>query len=39
MTLAVGDALAEFVIESVSAAAMKDWAVFLHDPNPIHLDV
>jgi acyl dehydratase len=39
MTLTVGDALPIFVIPSVSAAAMKDWAVFLHDPNPIHLDV
>src|SRR3546814_8770434 len=28
-----------FVIESVNADAMKEWAVFLHDPNPIHLDV
>jgi acyl dehydratase len=27
------------VIESVSAEAMKEWAVFLADPNPIHLDV
>ncbi len=39
MTYAVGDALPPFVIESVSAAAMKDWAGFLADPNPIHLDV
>jgi acyl dehydratase len=38
MSLRPGDALAEFVIDSVSAAAMKDWAVFLADPNPIHLD-
>lgn len=38
MTCAVGDALPPFVIESVSADAMKDWAVFLADPNPIHLD-
>ncbi|OYY72850.1 MaoC family dehydratase [Sphingomonas sp. 28-63-12] len=39
MTIAVGDALPPFVIDSVSAAAMQDWAVFLTDPNPIHLDV
>jgi len=38
MTLQVGDALPPFVIDSVSAAAMKEWAVFLADPNPIHLD-
>jgi len=35
----VGDPLPPFVIESVSPEAMKDWAVFLADPNPIHLDV
>lgn len=39
MTYNVGDALPPFVIESVSPAAMQDWAVFLADPNPIHLDV
>jgi 3-hydroxybutyryl-CoA dehydratase len=39
MSYAVGDALPPFVIESVSADAMKQWAVFLADPNPIHLDV
>jgi acyl dehydratase len=39
MSFAVGDALPPFVIESVSAEAMKKWAVFLADPNPIHLDV
>lgn len=38
MTLHAGDKLPPFVIESVSAAAMKEWAVFLADPNPIHLD-
>ncbi len=38
MTHAVGDMLPPFVIESVSPDAMKDWAVFLADPNPIHLD-
>lgn len=39
MSYAVGDAIPPFVIESVSPAAMQDWAVFLADPNPIHLDV
>ncbi len=39
MSYAVGDALPPFVIESVSTEAMKQWAVFLADPNPIHLDV
>ncbi len=39
MSYAVGDALPPFVIDSVSPEAMKDWAVFLADPNPIHLDV
>lgn len=39
MNYAVGDVIAPFTIESVSAEAMKDWAVFLADPNPIHLDV
>lgn len=39
MTYAVGDEIAPFSIDSVSPEAMKDWAVFLADPNPIHLDV
>ena len=39
MSYTVGDAIPPFVIESVSPDAMKDWAVFLADPNPIHLDV
>jgi len=39
MRYAIGDALPPFVIESVSPEAMKDWAVFLADPNPIHLNV
>ena len=39
MSYTVGDAIPPFVIESVSPAGMKDWAVFLADPNPIHLDV
>lgn len=39
MRYAVGDALPPFVVESASPEAMKAWAVFLADPNPIHLDV
>jgi 3-hydroxybutyryl-CoA dehydratase len=39
MSYAVGDALPPFTIESVSPDAMKQWSVFLADPNPIHLDV
>jgi acyl dehydratase len=39
MSYAVGDAIPPFTIDSVSPDAMKDWAVFLADPNPIHLDV
>ena len=39
MNYAVGDILPSFVVESVSPDAMKQWAVFLADPNPIHLDV
>jgi 3-hydroxybutyryl-CoA dehydratase len=39
MSYGVGDALPPFVIESASPEAMKAWAVFLADPNPIHLDV
>lgn len=38
-TYAVGDPLPPFTIGAVSTDAMKDWAVFLADPNPIHLDV
>ena len=39
MTVTVGDTLPPFVIEQISPAAMRDWSVFLADPNPIHLDV
>jgi acyl dehydratase len=39
MIYAVGDALPPFVVESASPEAMKAWAVFLADPNPIHLNV
>lgn len=38
MSYAVGDVLPPFAIESVSPDAMKQWAIFLADPNPIHLD-
>ena len=39
MNYAVGDSLPPFVVESASPEAMKAWAVFLADPNPIHLEV
>jgi len=39
MSYAIGDALPPFAIESISPDAMKQWAIFLADPNPIHLDV
>jgi 3-hydroxybutyryl-CoA dehydratase len=35
---AAGTALGPLVIEAVDAEAMKDLAVLLADPNPIHLD-
>lgn len=38
MSYAAGDELPPFVVDSVSPAAMKEWAVFLADPNQIHLD-
>lgn len=34
-----GTQLTPFIIASVSPAAMREWAVFLADPNPIHLDL
>ena len=34
----VGSALTPFRVDSVSPGVMRDWAQFLHDPNPIHLD-
>jgi 3-hydroxybutyryl-CoA dehydratase len=34
----VGDVLKPFRIAAVSPEGMKAWALFLHDPNPIHLD-
>jgi 3-hydroxybutyryl-CoA dehydratase len=33
-----GNTLKPFRIEAVSTEGMKAWAVFLRDPNPIHLD-
>lgn len=39
MSYTVGQELPPFVIECVDTEAMKQWAVFLADPNPIHLDV
>lgn len=33
-----GAELPPFVIPAISADAMRAWAGFLHDPNPIHLD-
>ncbi len=39
MSVSVGDTLPPFVIASVSPDAMRDWSMFLADPNPIHLDV
>lgn len=38
MTFAAGTELPPFIIDSVDTEAMKRWAVFLADPNPIHLD-
>ncbi|MDB6061514.1 MAG: dehydratase [Verrucomicrobiaceae bacterium] len=37
--LTVGTALQPFRLEFVDPEWMKTWAVALHDPNPIHLDV
>ena len=39
MSYAIGDALPPFVVPSASPEAMQHWAIFLADPNPIHLDV
>ncbi|WP_150294544.1 MaoC/PaaZ C-terminal domain-containing protein [Sphingobium estronivorans] len=39
MTYAVGDELPPFIIDHVDPEAMKEWAIFLADPNQIHLDV
>ena len=39
MSTSAGDTLPPFVIASAGPEAMRDWSVFLADPNPIHLDV
>ncbi|KUR76694.1 MaoC/PaaZ C-terminal domain-containing protein [Novosphingobium sp. Fuku2-ISO-50] len=39
MSVTVGDSLPPFTIERISPEGMRDWSVFLADPNPIHLDV
>lgn len=39
MTYTAGQILPSFVIDQVDPEAMKQWAVFLEDPNPIHLNV
>lgn len=33
-----GDNLPPFVIDTVSPEGMREWAQFLDDPNPIHID-
>ena len=38
MTVSVGDAIPEWVMESVSPARMRTMAAILRDPNPIHWD-
>lgn len=38
MRYRVGDSLPDFVVECVSTEAMKQWSVYLADPNRIHLD-
>ena len=38
MNYAVGEPLPPFIVEIVDTEAMKKWAVYLADPNPIHLD-
>jgi 3-hydroxybutyryl-CoA dehydratase len=39
MSYEVGDHLQPFTVAGVNPEAMRDWSVFLADPNPIHLDV
>jgi 3-hydroxybutyryl-CoA dehydratase len=34
----VGIELPRYRVEFVNPASMREWAVFLRDPNPIHLD-
>jgi 3-hydroxybutyryl-CoA dehydratase len=38
MTPAIGDVLGLLRINAVSTDAMRSWATFLRDPNPLHLD-
>lgn len=38
MTVDVGMAIPEWVMESVSAARMRTMAAILRDPNPVHWD-
>jgi 3-hydroxybutyryl-CoA dehydratase len=38
MKTSVGDELLRFRVASVDPQVMQAWAVFLQDPNPIHLD-
>tara|TARA_R110000772_G_scaffold268731_1_gene398353 strand:+ start:59841 stop:60251 length:411 start_codon:yes stop_codon:yes gene_type:complete len=35
----IGSKLKPIRIDPISTETMKDWAAFLRDPNPIHLDV
>ena len=39
MTYIAGQVRPPFVVPRVDPEAMKEWAVFLEDPNPIHIDV
>ena len=39
MTYRPGQDLPPFIVECVDTEAMKHWAIFLADPNQIHLDV
>jgi 3-hydroxybutyryl-CoA dehydratase len=38
INLAVGTDLPPYAIAAVQPQSMQQWAVFLRDPNPIHLD-
>lgn len=38
LTPSVGDAIPDWVMESVSAARMRTMAAILRDPNPVHWD-
>lgn len=39
MTPIPGQKLPPLIVEAVSPDLMAEWAVFLDDPNPIHLDL